>query len=143
MPEELSTELLGANPYEIAPEFAMTNGAASLRPGTWLPAGARLGYLPPCQGVPQPIHTRQSGHIVALRYQTGNGRLTVFVTNALTHPNGNPSHNPFGSPEPTWAAITVAHARVRVQGTQRSRPTPGHCRGVGRLLFSTEAISTS
>ena len=79
MPEESWTELTGASPHEIAPEFASADGAASLLPGAWLPAGAHLGYLPPLLGVPRPIHTRQSGHILALRYQTGNGRLTVFM----------------------------------------------------------------
>ncbi len=79
MPEESLTELTDTNPYEIAPECAGAGAAARLLPGAWLPAGTHLGYLPPLMGVPRPIHTRQDGHIMALRYQTGNGRLTVFV----------------------------------------------------------------
>ena len=79
MPEESSAELLVASSYEITPGSATSATIPNLTPGSWLPAGSCLGFLPDTPGIRQAVYTRQGGHIVALRYQTANNRLTVFV----------------------------------------------------------------
>jgi hypothetical protein len=79
MPEESLTELLGASSYEIGPTDAAYAMARNLPPGAWLPAGSCLGFSPSAQGTQRAVYTRQSGHIVAVRYRTETGRMTVFV----------------------------------------------------------------